>query len=98
MSKVVEKAEEVKKDVADLAEEAGEELQEQIADLANKQEKKPNGFVAGLKKYGGYALAFGFGWGARTLWTMLTGSSCDSTVDAGNVVDVPVAGTDNTVI
>lgn len=95
MSKVVEKAEEVKKDVVEMAEEAGKELQDAANDLANKKEKKPNGFIAGLKKYGPYALAFGLGWGLKTLKIMVTNQMADSSaVDAGNIVDMPVANAD----
>ena len=98
MSKVVEKAEEVKQDVVDLAEEAGKELQETAADLTDQPKKEQKKLGAALKKYGIPALAFGLGWVAKTCWIMLTGSSADSAASEGNVVDMPVAGPDNTAI
>ena len=98
MSKVVEKAEEIKKDVVEMTEEAGKELQETAADLTDQPKKEQKKLGATLKKYGIPALAFGLGWVAKTAWIMLTGSTADSSVSEGNVVDVPVAGTDNSAV
>ena len=98
MSKVVEKAEELKKDVVEVAEEAGKELQDVATDLVNGDEKKPNKFVEGLKKYGIPALAFGLGWAAKTAWTMFTSTEATSAIDAGKVVDMPVAGSDSAAV
>lgn len=93
-----EKVEELKQDLETKVEEVSEELQEVAADLTDSPKKKQKKLGAILRKYGIPALAFGLGWGAKTAWIMLTGSTADSAVSEGNVVDVPVAGTDNTTI
>ena len=98
MSKVAEKTEELKQDLETKVEEVSEELQEVAADLTDSPKKEQKKLGATLKKYGIPALAFGLGWAAKTAWIMLTGSTADSAVSEGNVVDMPVAGTDNTTI
>lgn len=98
MSKVVEKAEELQKDVETKVEEVKEELQEMAADPTDSPKKKQVKLGAVLRKYGIPALAFGLGWFAKTCWNSFTGSSVENGVDAGNVVDMPVAGTDSTTI
>lgn len=98
MSKTNEKADELKKDAIELAKAAGEELQDAATDLTKEDEKKPNKVVDCLKKYGIPALAFGLGWGAKTLKIMLTNQAATNIVDAGNVVEMPVVNTDTTAV
>lgn len=93
-----EKVEEIRNDVETKAEDIKEELQETITDLTDQPKKEQKKLGAALKKYGIPALAFGLGWCAKTAWIMLTGSTADSSVSEGNVVDAPVAGTDNSAV
>ena len=93
-----EKVEEMRNDVETKAEDIKEELQETITDLTDQPKKEQKKLGAALKKYGIPALAFGLGWVAKTAWIMLTGSTADSAVSEGNVVDAPVAGSDNSAV
>lgn len=93
-----ENVEEIKNDVETKAEDIKEELQETITDLTDQPKKEQKKLGAAFKKYGIPALAFGLGWCAKTAWIMLTGSTADSSVSEGNVVDVPVAGSETTAV